>query len=75
MSGAFYKLDNGVLLYAPNSVLHAEYQLHSQQHHVYTYPVDGWRWFDSDTQARAFYGIPEPEPEPEIVPGATGPVL
>jgi len=75
MSAAFYKLDNGVLLWAPNSVLHATYELHANQHQTYTYPVDGWTWFESDAEARAYFGLPEPEPEPVIIPGATGPVL
>jgi len=75
MSAAFYKLDNEQLLYAPNSVLHATYELHADQHQTYTYPIDGWTWFESDVEARAYFGIPEPEPEPEIIPGATGPVL
>jgi hypothetical protein len=73
MTQAFYKLDNGQLLYAPNSVLHATYELHADQQATYTYPVDGWTWFESDSVARAHFGLPEPQPEP--VPGATGPVL
>lgn len=75
MSRAFYKLDNGQLLYAPNGVLNQNYELKPDQYQTYTYPVDGWTWFESDQEARAFFGIPEPEPEPDIVPGATGPVL
>jgi hypothetical protein len=74
MTRAFYKLDNGQLLYAPNSVLHATYELHADQHQTYTYPVDGWSWFESDQEARQHFGLPEPEPEPATV-GATGPVL
>jgi len=75
MSAAFYKLDNEQLLYAPNSVLHATYELHANLHATYAYPIDGWTWFESDTAARAYFGLPEPEPEPVIIPGATGPVL
>ena len=73
MTQAFYKLDNGQLLYAPNSVLHATYELHADQHQTYTYPVDGWTWFESAESARAHFGLPEPQPEPVV--GATGPVL
>jgi len=75
MTRAFYKLDNGILLSAPNSVLHATYELHADQHQTYTYPVDGWTWFGSAESARAHFGLPEPQPEPVVIPGATGPVL
>lgn len=70
MSAAFYKLDNGQLLYAPNSVFNADYELHANQHETYTYPVHGWTWFETDVEAREYFGLPEPEPE--VVPGATG---
>lgn len=75
MTQAFYKLHQDQLLSAPNSVLHATYELHADLHETYTYPVDGWTWFESASAARAHFGLPEPEPEPVIIPGATGPVL
>lgn len=75
MNAAFYKLDNEQLLYAPNSVLHATYELHADQHETYTYPVEGWIWFESAQAARQHFGLPEPEPEPEVVVGATGFIL
>lgn len=59
MSG-FYKLD-GSLLYGPNYVLNANYQLYREQYETYTYPVDGWYWFDSEEEAKAFFGIVDNE--------------
>jgi len=56
-TSGFYKLD-GELLYAPNYVLNANYELYRYQHESYTYPVDGWYWFDSELEAREFFGLP-----------------
>lgn len=57
---AFYKLD-GSLLEAPNFVLNANYQLHKESKDNYTYPVDGWYWFDTVEEAYAFFNITPPE--------------
>ena len=75
MSAAFYKLDQDQLLSAPTAVYAPGYELHKVLRDTYTYPIDGWSWFESDQQARAHFGWPEREPEPVIIPGATGPVL
>ena len=58
-SQAFYKNDNGVLAWAPNFVSTPTYELVATQHETYTYPVDGWYWFDDETSARVFLGIPD----------------
>ena len=55
-SSGFYKLD-GELLYGPNFVLNANYELRKETHEQHTYPVDGWYWFDSETDARTFFGL------------------
>ena len=59
-TSGFYKLD-GVLLYGPNFVLNANYELRKETKDQYTYPIDGWHWFDSEEQAYAFFGIEIPE--------------
>lgn len=59
-TSGFYKLD-GELLYGPNYVLNANYELWRDQHETYTYPVDGWYWFDSEEAAKQFFGIPNSE--------------
>ena len=57
MRTGFYKLD-GILLYAPNSVHSQFYTLSKEDHHTYSYPVDGWYWFDSELDAHTFFNIP-----------------
>ena len=55
-SSGFYKLD-GELLHGPNFVLNANYELRKETHEQHTYPVDGWYWFDSESEARSFFGM------------------
>jgi len=59
-TSGFYKLDAD-LLYGPNFVLNANYELRRETHDQHTYPVDGWSWFDSKEQARSFFGLPAKE--------------
>jgi hypothetical protein len=56
-TSGFYKLD-GILLYGPNYVLNAQYELHRELKDQYEYPVDGWYWFDSEEDARTFFNLP-----------------
>ena len=60
MTEGFYKLD-GDLLYGPNFVLNANYELRRDTKDQHTYPIDGWYWFDSDAEARVFFGLPPEE--------------
>jgi len=53
----FYKLD-GILCHGPNFVLNSSYELSKEQKDTYTYPVDGWYWFEDENQARTFFGLP-----------------
>jgi len=57
----FYKNDNGQLLEAPNYVYSKDYTLLAEDKDSYTYPVDGWKWFDDEDQARLEYNLPKPE--------------
>ncbi len=57
MNPGFYKLD-GDLLYGPNFVLNADYSLYKETYDQYTYPVDGWYWFDSEEEARVYFELP-----------------
>lgn len=61
----FYKSTNNELFYGPNFVLNAHYELIAENHEQYTYPVDGWSWFDSEVEARTFFNLPAAEPAPE----------
>ena len=59
MKPGFYKIDyTGELLYGPNFVEHKDYQLYAESHHLHTYPVDGWYWFDSEEEARLHLNLP-----------------
>ena len=57
MNPGFYKLD-GELLYGPNFVLNANYELRKETKDQHTYPIDGWSWFDSEEQARLYFNLP-----------------
>jgi len=46
MNAGFYKFD-GSLLYAANWVRNNSYDLNSSQKDTYSYPIDGWYWFDT----------------------------
>ncbi len=54
---SFYKNDSGVVLCGPNFVLNREYTLESGLHDTYTYPIDGWYWFDNIVDVYNFFGI------------------
>jgi hypothetical protein len=56
-TSGFYKEENGELIYGPNFVLNKNYELRKETHDQHTYPVDGWYWFDSEAEARAFLKI------------------
>lgn len=58
-TSGFYKLDGETLLFGPNFVLNKDYELRRATKDQHTYPIDGWNWFDSEPEARAFYGLPQ----------------
>lgn len=46
-TAGFYKQnEEGEWMYAPNFVYSAEYELVKDEKDTYTYPVDGWIWYD-----------------------------
>jgi hypothetical protein len=51
-TSGFYKEENGELIYGPNFVLNKNYELRKETHEQHTYQVDGWYWFDSETEAK-----------------------
>ena len=57
---AFYKLTEDALLVAPNFVENMNYLLTKENKDSYTYPVDGWYWFESEQEARVFFDLPFP---------------
>lgn len=59
-TSGFYKLDGDQLLYGPNFVYGPAFTLLRENKDQYTYPVDGWYWFDTEQQAREYWNLPEP---------------
>jgi hypothetical protein len=61
-TSGFYKKDNTSLLYAPNWVQSKDYTLVRSDKDKYTYPVDGWTWFDDAASAYTANDLPIPSP-------------
>lgn len=45
-TSGFYKLEEDNWMYAPNFVCAPEYTLLKEEKDTYTYPIDGWIWYD-----------------------------
>lgn len=56
-TSGFYKVDNGSLLYGPNFVLNAEYELYKDTHLDMAEPVDGWMFYPDEESARIAFGL------------------
>jgi len=58
-TSGFYKLDQDgeTIICGPNYVLgpYDHYRLYRNKKDTYTYPTDGWYWFDSEQKAYAFF--------------------
>jgi len=67
-TSGFFKNDSGMVLNGPNFVLGGSYSLYKEQKDTYTYPVEGWYWFDSEEEAYNYFGIPIPTPFVPPVP-------
>ena len=64
-TSGFYKRDGEQLLYGPNFVLNADYELRRETREQNALPVDGWQWFDTAAEAYAAHGLSMPESEAE----------
>lgn len=63
-SGAgFYKYQDNELYHGPNFVVHKDFQLYKENYQDYSYPIDGWYWFDSREHAESFFNIPSTNPD------------
>lgn len=62
-TAGFYKNDDGFVLYGPHFVLgpYDSFQLYVESKDTYTYPVDGWYWFDSIEDAYTFFNLELPK--------------
>lgn len=62
-TSGFFKLEGGMVIHGPNFVHAPTFSLLRSERNTYTYPVDGWYWFDSMEEAYTAFGVPLPEPE------------
>ena len=65
MNPGFYKINlNGGLMFAPNFVCTSNFQLSKDDPDINDMEVtDGWKWFNSDSDAYTFFNItPENQP-------------
>lgn len=67
MTAGFYKYESEILSYGPNFVLNLDYELRAESKDEYTYPIDGWYWFNSLEDACLFFNIPSPDNNKEEV--------
>lgn len=56
MNKGFYKYSS-ILEYGPNFVESPTYALYKEQKDIYSFPVDGWYWFNSLEEATTFFGL------------------
>jgi len=61
-TSGFYRMEGLTLSYVPNYAYGAEYEIRREDRDTYTYPRDGWNWFESEELAREAYHLPPPEP-------------
>lgn len=59
MENGFYKYENEQLLYASTYVKGPSIELLIEDKDTYTYPKDGWSYFETKQEALDFFGIEE----------------
>ncbi len=45
-SGFYKQNEEGEWIFAPNFVFSSEYELRRELKDTYTYPIDGWHWYN-----------------------------
>ena len=54
----FYKNgENNTLMYAPNFVYNKDYELLIDNQATYTYPIDGWYYFENEQEATTHFNL------------------
>jgi len=53
----FYYLNIDKLVYAPNKVIAKNFNLLKENKDEYTYPINGWHWFEDEDSANKYFGI------------------
>jgi hypothetical protein len=57
MSSGFYKNEDNNMLYAPETVSGPYYFLSKDEFQNYTYTIDGWYYFNTENEAKDFFGL------------------
>lgn len=57
-TSGFYLVENNNLLYAQNFIKNSSFEINRNEKDSYTYPINGWYWFDSEEDARIFFNLP-----------------
>jgi hypothetical protein len=57
MTAGFYKFTDNVLRYAGTSVHAPNFTLIADNHASYTYPIEGWHYFDSYEAAESYFEL------------------
>lgn len=53
---SFYKRE-GIILSHGDFIINGEYQLNADDPNDIDKEIDGWKWFDSEEEAKVYYGI------------------
>jgi hypothetical protein len=59
-TSGFYKKYGNSLSFSPSYIQSKDYTLVRAEKDTYTYPVDGWQWFDNAADAYTANGLPVP---------------
>jgi hypothetical protein len=49
-TSGFYKFEDDSWQYAPNFISAPDYTLEKELKYTYTYPIDGWNWYDEQPE-------------------------
>ncbi len=64
LKSGFYKETEDGWYYAPNAVYNGDYSLLKEQKDTYSFPVDGWSWYDDEPEGFIdIFNKPEEEEE------------
>jgi hypothetical protein len=56
-TSGFYKFTGDLLSYASTGIYAPNYTLLAEDYATITYPVNGWFWFNSQSEAESYFGI------------------
>lgn len=70
-TSGFYQVQSDVLCWGANVILAPDYTLTREDKDTYTYPHDGWYWFDSEEDARKFFNFYSDLPQETETPTMT----